>query len=515
MRPASVFSNNMVLLRDRKTCIFGEGTDGEVIKVRLKNMETGSEETAEAVAQEGTWKTFLPAHAAGGSYELIITGATEECVLQNVTFGEVWIAAGQSNMELELQNAQDGEQELATDNPDIRYYNVVKSPVADDSLVEQEKYRFWHSCVNGDFRDISGVAYFFAKELAKKIGVPIGIIDCFQGGTSISCWLSEENLVSVPEGIPYKEAYEAVIKDQTEEEYDRLLAEYNQTLAGYNERVDAVKAKNPDVTPEELNEQAGDYPWPPPMGRKSLFRPYGLYYTMVQRIIPYTVQGVLYYQGEEDAQKTERYDVLLKKLIEQYRKDFENPSLPFIYLQLPMFIGKRDTDDYSWGRTRLAQAKAAKEVDNVGLVVLLDLGEFDNVHPVDKRTPGVRTAKYVLEHIYQQDVKGTAMELNDISPESAELKLSFKNTYGKIICHDNGLLDIRHAAEGNDPTGFELSQDGKAWTPAKARIDGEVIYLQADVEKDCYVRYGYFNYGKVNVYNAEELPLAPFLLKRK
>ena len=296
-----------------------------------------------------------------------------------------------------------------------------------------------------------------------------------------------------------------------------MLEDYNNRLSDYYQRVDKLKADQPDITQEAINEQAGDYPWPPPMGRKSLYRPYGLYYTMMQRILPYTIKGVLYYQGEEDTNKTDRYDVLLEKLIGQYRTDFEDPELTFIDLQLPMFIGKHDVDDCAWGRTRLAQEQAVKRTGNAGLVVLIDLGEYDNVHPVDKKTPGERTAKYVLEHVYGSQEAGTAMELDHVEAEDAIIRIFFRNTYGSIEVKDNELLDIRHAAVGNEnpnaPIGFEGSEDENDWFPLSAEIDGETIRIQTDNRKISYMRYGYFNYGKVNVYNQAGIPLAPFYFR--
>lgn len=514
MRPASIFSDNMVLLRDRETCIFGEGAMNEQISVCLTDLVHHTKEQVETCAADGRWQVKLSPHAAGGTYELTIQGQDSNVTIHNLTYGEVWLAAGQSNMELELQNAQNGDIELSEAHPEIRYYNVVKTPVADESLIEQESYRYWHICENGDFRDMSAVAYYYAKTLAKELQVPIGIVDCYQGGTSISCWLSKENLFSVSQGIPYHESYEEIIRNQTEEEYDALLEDYNNRLSDYYQRVDKLKEDQPDITQEAINEQAGDYPWPPPMGRKSLYRPYGLYYTMMQRILPYTIKGVLYYQGEEDTNKTDRYDVLLEKLIGQYRTDFEDPELTFIDLQLPMFIGKHDVDDCAWGRTRLAQEQAVKRTGNAGLVVLIDLGEYDNVHPVDKKTPGERTAKYVLEHVYGSQEAGTAMELDHVEAEETGIRISFRNTYGGIEVKDNELLDIRHAAVGNDdpnaPIGFEGSEDENDWFPLSAEIDGETIRIQTDNRKISYLRYGYFNYGKVNVYNQAGIPLAPF-----
>ncbi len=506
MKVAGIFSENMILLRDKEVCVFGTGENREKIQVVIDKIEAVTE------VCDGRWLVTLPPHSAGGPFVMKISG--KDCVIEiaNVMYGEVWFAGGQSNMELELQNADYGKEELAqADYPDIRYYNVIKTPFIDDEVLKKEAAQSWHMCKNGDFRDMSAVAYFFAKKTYEQLQVPVGIIDCYQGGTSISCWLSEENLRGMPEGRPYIDEYEKVTAGQTEEEYDLALEEYNQRLDSYNQRVEELKKKNPGITMEELNDRAGLYPWPPPMGRKSLYRPCGLYDTMICRVAPYTVRGFLYYQGEEDALKTTHYDRLLEKLIAQFRSDWRDSALPFEIIQLPMFIAKNEPEDYSWPGIRLAQEQVHQLVPYTGLTVLLDLGEYDNIHPTDKKTPGTRLALQVLEKVYREPVEGSAMFFRFAEPAKNKLSLSFANTYGKIQLLENGLKDIREAETEGMPTGFELSQNGTDWYPASAVIRGEQIIVWSErTPRPAFVRYGYFNYGKVNVYNRAALPLAPF-----
>ncbi|MDE5862791.1 MAG: sialate O-acetylesterase, partial [Lachnospiraceae bacterium] len=216
MKAAGIFSDNMILLRDKEVCVFGTGENQEKIQVEIDGLK------AETEVENGEWQVMLPPHCAGGPFEMKITGTGDELVISNVMYGEVWFAGGQSNMELEVQNAEGGEKELAeADYADIRHYNVIKAPVVDDEMLAEEASRHWHSCQNGDFREMSAVAYFFAVKTYEQLKVPIGIVDCYQGGTSITCWLSEENVRSLPEGKPYVEEYEKVIANQTEEEYDQ------------------------------------------------------------------------------------------------------------------------------------------------------------------------------------------------------------------------------------------------------------------------------------------------------
>ncbi|MGN0496246.1 MAG: sialate O-acetylesterase [Lachnospiraceae bacterium] len=507
MNVAAIFSDNMVLQRDKEVCVFGTGESKEKIQILIDNIEVTT------IVEEGTWKASLPSHSWGGPYVMTVKGKEETIEISNVMYGEVWFAGGQSNMELEIQNADFGEKELSeADYEEVRYYNVIKTPYIDESVIQKEKTQSWHMCRNGDFRDMSAVAYFFAKKTYETLKIPIGIVDCYQGGTSISCWMSEKNLKQLPEGRSYLDAYEKVICNQSEEEYEKQLADYNASLDAYNQRVDELKKQKPDIRMEEINEKAGDYPWPPPMGRKSLYRPCGLYETMICRVAPYTIRGILYYQGEEDAEKTNAYDKLLAGLILQFRKDWDDLELPFIIVQLPMFIAKNQKENYTWPKIRHAQEYTHKLVPYTGLVVLLDLGEFDNIHPTDKMTPGTRIALQVLDKIYRLPISGNAMFFQYATKEKNRVCLSFTNTYGKIQIKDNQLLDIRDAEVEGAPIGFEISDNGKEWVRADAAICGEHIYVwKDDIEHPAYVRYGYFNYGKVNVYNGAELPLAPFL----
>lgn len=506
MKVAGIFSDNMVLLRDKEVCIFGTGEEQERIQIKIDGIEAAAE------VENGKWSAMLPPHEAGGPFTLTVTGQDDVIEIANVMYGEVWFAGGQSNMELEIQNADFGEEELAkADYSDIRYYNVIKAPFIDDEMLEQEALRHWHMCKDGDFREMSAVAYFFAVKTYEQLKVPIGIVDCYQGGTSITCWLREENVRSLPEGKSYIEEYENVINNQTEEEYDRALEDYNERLEAYNNRVEEWKKKMPDITAEELNDKAGLYPWPPPMGSKSLYRPYGLYYTMINRIVPYTVRGFLYYQGEEDAVKTEHYENMLMMLIKQFRQDWNDTTLPFMIVQLPMYIEKNGIDDYTWPKIRLAQEYTCNMIPYTGITVLLDLGEYDNIHPTDKKTPGIRLALQVLEKVYKEPVQGSAMFFRFAEPVKNKLYLSFANAYGKIQLLNNELQDIQEMEVEGMPAGFEISGNGEDWLPASAVIRGEqIIVWNEKIAEPAYVRYGHFNYGKVNVYNRAGLPLAPF-----
>ena len=525
MRLAAIFSDHMVLQRDKTVYVFGETEKAVNVSVRIDDIE------AEVFVEAGIFTIGLPKHPAGGPYTMTVRAYQEkdnepvfEKEIMDVYFGEVWIENGQSNIEFEIQNAEGGQAELESAYlPMIRYFKSIKTPVVDDALLEAEEKLTWHRLTDGDFRDMSGVGYFFAKKLHAELDVPIGIVDCYQGGTSISCWLTEDRLAKYDEGRKYQEEFEESIKGQTEEEYNRLLLTYNEMVEKHLTLAAEAKAKNPDITPEELSAVAGDYPWPPPMGLKSAFRPSGLFHTMIERIAPYQSRGLIYYQGEEDAVKYDRYEILLKELITEFRETFLDIELPVVILQLPMFIGRGAGDKREWAYIRKAQDSAVKASEGTLIVSLIDCGEYDNVHPVDKKTPGERTAVRIMKDVYGLEAGKAEPELAEITEASGfKYILSFLNAEDGLITADNKLIDLRkelaESADNRNDTastdhifGFEICLKGSnEWSiPSNISIEGDKVVIISSEELEG-VRYGFFDYGKVNLYNKAMMPVRPF-----
>lgn len=143
---------------------------------------------------------------------------------------------------------------------------------------------------------------------------------------------------------------------------------------------------------DEVIRRCGENQWPGPMGVKSPYRPSGMYHTMLCRITPYTIRGVFYYQGENDDHRPETYATLLQMMIARWRQDFENDSLPFVLVQLPMFAYLDAPENGAWSKLHEAQLRVSRTVQHVGLAVILNCGELGNIHPTDKRKVGHRVA---------------------------------------------------------------------------------------------------------------------------
>lgn len=326
----------------------------------------------------------------------------------------------------------------------------------------------------------------------------MGIIDCYWGGTSIACWLDEAALRLTTEGMRRLEAYAQRIAGKTDAQYELENKAHDKAFQTWCTRVEALRAEHLDLPQSEINRLAGPCPWNPPAGRKSGYRPAGLVETMVKRVAPYTLSGILYYQGEEDTSQPEGYLPLMMTLVPFWRGLFRDETLPFLFVQLPMYIAANEADDRRWAMLREAQEKAHNALRHTGLAVLIDCGEFDNIHPTDKRTVGERLFLQALKVAYHRPVQADSPRAWYALREAGAMLVIFDSPV-----HANGQAAL-----------FELAGADGVFYPAEADGNGDVFRLTAEgVAEPCEARYAWVNFGKVNVFGENGLPLAPFWLR--
>ena len=493
LRLAAVFGDHMVLCRNKPVRIFGEAADGARVTASLNG------QTATVTARQGRFELAFAPMAAGGPYALTVTDGQTTLRFADVLLGDVYLAGGQSNMEMELKNTDDSTRLTAeADHPQIRFCTYPKQPWLDAQTLELERQvTRWQVLSPGECGDISAVAYHFAVDLQPELGVPVGVIGCYWGGTSVTCWLDEPALRLTTAGTDLLTGFLTRTATQTDEQYEAIMRAYDAQNAAWGPRVETLRAEKPDITWPELLERAGPCPWPPPEGRKSGYRPAGLAETMLKRIAPYTLTGVLYYQGEEDTKHPTLYRPLMMTLICFWRALFRDETLPFLYAQLPMFLNRGEADDRQWAVLREAQEQACQSIRHAALAVLIDCGEYDNIHPTDKRTVGRRFAQLARKAVYGKAV--------DAESPRALYALPGGNT-----------LTVKLTApvrEQPTPALFELAGADGVYRPAQAALRGDTIVLTAaGVQEPISVRYAWCNYGRVNVFGENGLPLAPFRL---
>lgn len=487
---APLFTDKMVLQRGKNIPVFGTGEDGVTVSVTL----CGKTETC--VVSGGKWKVVFSPMGACRFMSMTVEDDEDFVTFENVAIGEVWLAGGQSNMQVELIESVGGKEILENDvTDDVRCFNVPRKTTYDEDYEEAFRAAHW-----SDFSDKedaahwSAVAYHCAKLMSEYMDVTVGIINCNWGGTSISCWLGRKfsrGAISV-----WFDEFDEAMAKTTPEQATADYHEYQKKYAEWKEKREEYFRTAEEPNDTKCYAAIGDKPAPVP-APCSPRSPSLLYESLIKRIAPYSMAGVLWYQGENDAPHPEAYYTGLTNLIRNWREDWRDDELTFIIGQLPVF-GGRDPDGDSWSIIREAQMRVYKTIKNTGIVVLLDCGEKDTVHPLEKREVGRRFAMQTLEVVYGGCDGASAPIFKNAIRRGDTLELQFDN------------IRAGFKLEG-EPNEFEICGEDGVYVPAYADVSGTRIFLSADgIEHPCGARYLWKNYGEVNVFSGFNLPLAPF-----
>lgn len=474
---AEIFSDGMVLQRNEKVSVWGTSQPGKKVFVSIQNRQ--------AVAQcdgSGAWQLQLPELRAGGPYTLKAISEKDSVVLREVYVGEVWIAGGQSNMAFELEKNDASSTHIAkAKNRNIRFAMVPQVLYEGHKVQGDMK---WRTATTENVARMSAVAYFFAKDLQEQLDVPVGIICCYKGGSGAETWMSRQALLQNPTLAPIVQEYEAMLDQRGKPAYEELYTAYRNEMKLYN---DSVKAGYKNLShPEE------------PMGERHYKRPYGLYNTMLKRIIPFTSKGVIWYQGESNATRAEQYQTLFPALIDEWRSDFKNPILPFLFVQLPNYEHPKYKERPMWAELREAQLQTFLKVKNTAMVVSLDAGERNALHPKYKEPVGKRLAACAFNRVYGMNVPFSGPIYKKATFSNGKACLSFNYVY-------DGLL-----ADG-DLKGFTICGKDHHFVNAHASIVNDQVVVWADeVTEPVAVRYNWSNWGDGNLKNSAQIPASPF-----
>lgn len=523
-RLAAIFSDNCVLQRGKNIAVFGTGPEGGIVEacIRGKSMERGQkqESRGKSVVRDGRFKLQLPPLEAGMEHVLQVNCGEESICLHNIAIGEVWLAGGQSNMEYELQNCTESDALNRPADDQIRFYYTQKKAYMDEDFFRSERQSGWECFGGNGTRYWSAVGYFFAVRLQKELGVPVGIIGCNWGGTSASAWMPREAIAEDVELKIYLDTYDAAVAGKTEEEQRREYDEYVIYQAEFDKKAEACYAENPEIEWAEVLERIGECKWPGPMGCSNPFRPGGLYECMLRRVMPYSLKGFLYYQGESDDHLPHLYRKLFTRMIAQWREDWGDDRLPFIFAQLPMHRYKQDPDFKNWCLIREAQNRVYDTVKNTAMTCIIDQGVYNDIHPKMKRKVGERMCAQALELAYGfEKVADAESPLFDrVEYGEGELILRFRNADGGFVVHKAERVrrpGYSESAPPEESLGFEIAGEDGQYIPATVKITGDSIHVLApQIERPVFARYLWTNYGDVEIFRADGMPLAPFRTDR-
>ncbi|WP_020210626.1 sialate O-acetylesterase [Gilvimarinus chinensis] len=621
--PNRLITSGAVLQRDLPLTLWGSADAGEDIRVQL-NGEAIGRFKANA---DGHWYWEGEAYSAGGPHKLVIEG-DNRIELTDIYFGDVWLAAGQSNMEMKMSNVKERyAQELAAaDNPRIRHFQVPKNAVYDGPEYDLNGGE-WLAATPDNALNFTAVGYFFARQIERAQDVPVGIIMNAYGGSGAQAWMSPEALKHFPHYVQqaernaapgYVENAKAKDNATTNPWYENLHkadAGTHASPAWSAEAIDdsdwqeislpgqwadsgienlsgvlwlrktitlpagaagkpgmlrlgrIVDADTAFINGQQVGNTTYMYPqrryevpagvlkagvntivvravtnagnggfvkdkpyrlelgdtqislegsWRARVGASvspapsrefwDMSQPVGIYNAMLAPITPMQLKGVIWYQGESNAGKPDEYATLLPTMIRQWRAEFGQPKLPFIYAQLPGFGEPVEAPVQSgWAEMRQAQTKVLSE-PNTAMAVTIDLGEWNDIHPLNKKPVGERLALLARQQVYGET------RLQSEAPAPYVMQVSDGKAFISTVHAYRGLK-----SKGGKPEGFAIAGKDGEFVWAEAELDGDLIRVWSDeVKEPVQVRYAWADYPqRANVYNSAGLPLMPFALEVK
>jgi sialate O-acetylesterase len=493
----NLFTDHMVLQRGASVPIWGWAGEGERVTVEFRGKKVST------TAKGGTWMVKLGKLKAGGPDELKVTGKNS-ITLRDVLVGEVWIASGQSNMEWPLRASfQPMGDILSANNPNLRLYTVPKLK-ADKPVKNVEAA--WKETAPGSVSNFSAVAYYFGLKLQKDLGVPVGLIHTSWGGSPAEVWMREEVLAANPN-------YKRDILDA----YPESLKKVADAIALWEKEQAEAKSEGKPFT--KRRPSAG-------------WKPSELYNGMIAPLIPYAIKGAIWYQGESNAGRAHQYRTLFADMVTNWRKDWDQGDFPFLQVQLAPFMAIKDEPGEStWAELREAQMLATKTLPKVGAVVITDVGNPKDIHPVWKKPVGERLALAARGIAYGEDIEWSGPQYRSMKVKGDRAVLHFNHVgeglAGMRVYSDQvpggdnpEITAIKYNSEKgwlNTPlVGFAIAGEDRKFVWAKAVIDGDSITVWSpQVAKPAAVRYGWADCPVVNLvcspkFGEPVLPASPF-----
>lgn len=496
----------MTLQRDMPVRLFGTSDSACHAELFLN-----SRALCEADIPCGEFEIILPAQPATFDAALEIKTGDERICFENVDFGEVWIAGGQSNMEFLLKYDYDYRRtkESSGDVSEDRHHRFYDVPEYAHEWQEgfniPNDWGVWRSLNSKDAPYFSAVGKYFADVLrAQYPEVPVAIVGCNWGGTRAATWTDIKHLSETPELREQVEKYEKDIEGFSVEDNlprEKTIKEQTAKAGKISDKIllgDFSKfEKKLSLLMMKLFRRSTTALTP-----FSENRPSGLYSNMLMRIKGYSARGVIWYQGESDEVRAEIYDKCFAALIASWREAW-SCELPFLFVQVAPFgewFGNLGTN---YPMLRARQELAASTVPSCYMASIMDWGQEDDIHPKHKKPVGERLALLALGHIYGEDIPCDPPKAVSATLSGDEITVAFENVGGGL------------SLDGNAINGLELFADGASVKSFDARLEQNKIYISVPTAargKSLEVRYCYLPYCEANIHTAQGLCAMPFAL---
>lgn len=490
---APLFTSGAVLQRDKPIPVWGQAAPGEKIVLTFGLQKR--EATADAA---GRWIVFLDAVPASNEGIPLIVSGKNVIVIPDVVVGEVWLCSGQSNMEFTLEarpgwqattRVKDADAEIAAANfPLIRHVRIEQA-VAEKPAAEVPTSG-WRRATPEHVGGFTAVGYFFARDVHRKLGVPIGLVHASWGGTPIESWLSPVVLGSDPRFIGIAGWWAQILG-----EYESRKAARAEWDTQHAAAESAARKQGPAAHAAFLRK----HPRPPrERGPGDPWTPGGLFNGMINPLLPYALRGVLWYQGESNAVRAAQYRDLFPALITSWRQHLGQGDVPFFWVNLAAFDPPEDSTGTSYALLREAQTQALA-LPNTGQAIAIDIGDPFDIHPTNKQEVGRRLALLARNRVYGISGDDTGPTFAGAAREGQALRVRFAHADTGLVAHEKPVQSL------------EIAGEDRVFHPAVGRIEkGTLVVSALAVPNPVAVRYAWRNAPEANLYNGAGLPAVPF-----
>ncbi len=485
----TIFTSNMVLQREMPVKIWGKADNGEKVTVKFQN------QTKATTAEGGRWSVTLDPLQADSQGAVLVVAGNNTISLENVLVGDVWLLSGQSNMEMPVMTAnglkswhvENAEEEVKNANhPGIRlYYGNNYKPQQEPQ--EDNPKCAWKPCTSENIIKFSAAGYFFGRKINQELNVPVGLISINWGGTRIEPWTSPLALRKFPSLKHISTTADATIPGT--EVYNKLTSEI---ISNTEKWLAAAKAAVAAGKPIPLQK-----PFP------SEFTPFTdrqnptvLYNSMVAPLRGLACKGVLWYQGESNRRDGELYIDKMAAMTYSFREAMAQPELPLYFVQLAPYDYHSETElPIIWE----AQQKYADSDKNVGMIVTTDIGNFKDIHPLNKQDVGLRLALLALKYTYGKDIVADSPFFESWKADGAKAVVTFRNA------------STLKSKDGKPIRYFEMAGPNGVYHEADVELDGNRAILSSpNVTEPKAIRFGWHPLITVNLVNEAGLPAGSF-----
>jgi len=514
----SIISDNMVLQQNSNVPVWGWAMPNEKINVKASWLQKSFITQADS---SGKWSVFLPTKKAGNSKHIItIETINHKITLKNILFGEVWLASGQSNMQMPLKGWPEpvdlaDETIKNADIPEIRLFDVYPNtaPKPLDDCVGT-----WQESSPESVKGFSAVAYFFAKKLNKELNIPIGIIHSSWGGTKIQAWMNGQSLKEFQE---FEQDLQGL--DSMHSSFDRQIKAFEKAMSSWGKfdkydpllRFTSYKKMYDNVLEKwkKLSAQSGGqccpdsslFPKPVFPDKYPQFMVSTLYNAMIHPLKPLAIKGAIWYQGESNTIYPDQYSRLFPALINGWRDGWGQGKFPFYFVQIAPYNYLPDEEgEPRPAELRNVQLQAMLNVPNTGMVVTTDIADTTQIHSPNKKDVGERLALWALANNYiRDDVAFSGPLYKSMKVEKDKIRLFFDYA-------ESGLV-----AKGGSLTHFEIAGKDGEFIKADATIVGSMVVISHNkIKNPKFVRFGWRDTAQPNLFNKAGLPASPFTTEK-